>query len=242
MEKALKEGKYSSLCHFWNRAIARKRANSLGVVERTVSHDVKDFEWNDFIQAMLKLGLRYGEFNQPHIALQVFSLLHGAMVMSASFQRQSIMVACEALRQVDTSPKCQWDASSLILRADVQVLLEPLQGKTQFSKRRGEKRRFGSGTSDSYHYERYRSEFNPREQKGSGHIDLGGQSTSFDRASHHPAPRGRVGTCRYWARGQRCEHSPCRFSHSCSSCGSVRYHDPSSCPLMAVAGKVHRRT
>ena len=58
-------------------AIASKRAQSLGTTARVVSRNVKDFEWNDFIQAMLKLGGSYMDAGQANIGRQVFNLLHG---------------------------------------------------------------------------------------------------------------------------------------------------------------------
>src|SRR5690606_479442 len=94
------------------------------------------------------------------IGRQVYNLLHGAMVMSASFQRQSVMVACEAVRQADTSAKCSWGTESLY-RADAHILLVQLTGKSQFQRRQGNKRRFasGTGTSDISRSDRAREDF-----------------------------------------------------------------------------------
>jgi hypothetical protein len=64
VQKALREGCYTSICHFWNRAVAEKRAMSLSSVAKSVSTKVRDFDWSDWVQAMLKMATAYMDAGQ----------------------------------------------------------------------------------------------------------------------------------------------------------------------------------
>lgn len=229
--KALKAGQFTNLCNFWDRAVAGKRAQALGSVARSVSRDVKDIEWNDWIQAMLKIGLAYMDHGQGHIGRQMFNLLHGAMVLSASFQRQSVQEACEMVRRKSTSKSCIWGAQSLF-EADVYVLLNSLPSRPVYTKSKS-KRRYGDLHSGGL--EKERGGFMSKRANLSGQEVVG---SSLGQKK----PRGNGGgLCRYWEHGERCVHDPCRFSHTCSACGpQVVVHDPSKCPRMAVASKLRR--
>ena len=61
---------------FWDRAVAEKRARSLGSVAKSVATRVKNFDWNDWVQAMLKLSTGYMDAGQGAIGRQVINLLH----------------------------------------------------------------------------------------------------------------------------------------------------------------------
>jgi hypothetical protein len=226
--KALKEGHYTHLTHFWNRAVAQKRASSWGSTVRVVNRDVKDFEWNDWITAMLKLSAAYTDVGQGNIGRQVLNLLQGALIASASWQRVSIQDACEAVRREGTHRECKWSADSLYT-GEPHILLTAL-GYGKFS-RRAEKKRAAPGIS----FNRYSIFEKDSDQRG-GQFQLERGSPYF------PIKKQFMGLCRYWARGQVCEHTPCRFSHSCKSCGAVQVHNPTSCPLMQVASKSQQRT
>ena len=113
VEKALRDGSYTAISHFWDRAVAEKRASILGSVVKPVTK-AKDYDWNDWIQAMLKMATAYMAAGQKDIGRQVVNLLHGAMITSASYYRQSVMEACEAVRRTSTSSECNWSAQSFM--------------------------------------------------------------------------------------------------------------------------------
>lgn len=230
--KCLKAGEYTSLCNFWDKPVAAKRAHGLNVALLALANDVKNFEWCDWIQAMLKLAMGYIDNGQGHIGRQVINLLHGAMILSASWQRKSIQDACEAVRRASTSTNekvCSWSAQSLY-GAHAHVLLEPLPKRSFFSSRRPlRKRQFPSRGLDF-------SRFVPDKSGDSiGSKTDSGRQVSASGGASKKVKEGPVGVCRYWLRGQDCFHNPCRFSHSCTACGQVKVHDPSSCPLLAVS-------
>jgi hypothetical protein len=180
--KAVSSGHYVSLCHFWDRHVAEKRARSLGSVARQVTREVKDFDWSDFIQAMLRLSMAYSDAGQMNLGRQIVNLLHGAIVLTASWSRQSVMVACDAVRQRSTTTACQWNASSLY-QADVHVLLNPLPLKPVFKKRM--RRDFGLDKEVEF----------PKPQ-------------SYGREDDNRAKKHRPNVCRFWYKGEKCNFSP----------------------------------
>lgn len=221
VKKALKEGSYTSLCHFWDRAIAEKRARALDSVPKRVHKDVKEFEWNDFIQAMLSLSMAYSDSGQANLGRQVINLLHGAMIISASSSRASVMEACEAVRQKSTSTFCQWGAHSLY-QADYHVLLSPITRVKKKEKRDNmEKQVFVNDRFSN----------RPR-------VD------SYTSSERHAKPYNsqRINFCKFWIKGEKCNFNPCKFRHECDSCGPVKLHDPSTCPIATIARKVQKRT
>jgi len=189
---------------------------------------------------MVRLSTGYMDAGQMHIGRQTMNLLHGALILSASWQRQSIQDACEAVRRDQTSATCQWGADS-VYHAKYHVLLNPLTGKPQFSMRgQGlfKKKRHFTGSYDTMTQSRLTETtptrfINTERERGDMQIQrtFGGPK------------RIKMGVCRYWAKGEVCKHgSLCRFSHSCSQCGSTQVHDPVSCSGMASASMSGQRT
>src|SRR5262249_51888854 len=99
---------------------------------------------------MLKLATGYIDAGQAAIGRQVINLLHGALVLSASYARVSIMETCEAVRRNTASYSCRWSASSLY-EAEFHVLLNPIvsKGPMSSSRDRSGKRRREYGPSSS---------------------------------------------------------------------------------------------
>jgi hypothetical protein len=193
-----------------------------------VGTKVKDFEWNDWIQAMLKVATGYMDAGQKDLGRQVVNLLHGALVTSASYYRHSVMEACEHVRRTSTSIDCKWSAQSFF-QADCHVLLNPIVGKSRETV--GKRRRF---EADGWR---------PSFQRGGVTADKGRSGHALDVSESPVGPkRQRPNVCRMWFAGKVCTFTPCRFLHKCASCGPVAVHDVAACSIAAVSSRAPQRT
>jgi len=87
VQKALREGKYVDLIHFWDKATAVRRQEMLGGQSKV--REARDMEWTDWTLAMMNLAESYQAEDQGNLCIQVTNLLKAAMVESAIMTRQS---------------------------------------------------------------------------------------------------------------------------------------------------------